>query len=188
MPVVVVLDACVLHPAPLRDLLIRLNLAGMVRARWSEQIMEECFTSILARRSDLEPDALDRTRELMKLAIPDWEIAGFEDLIEDLELPDPDDRHVLAAAIRGSAQIIVTSNVKDFPSAALAAHGVEVQHPDDFILERVEEAPALVAQVLMEQAAALRNPPCTIEDVLTALQDAGLVRSVARLRDLRGGP
>ena len=187
VPLVVVLDACVLHPAPLRDLLIRLDLAGMVRARWSERIMEECFASILDRRPDLAPDALDRTRELMKAAIPDWEITGFEDLIEDLELPDPDDRHVLAAAIRGSAQIIVTSNLKDFPSAALAAHGVEAQHPDDFILERIEEAPALVAQVLMEQAAALKNPPCTIEDVLTALQDAGLVRSVARLRDLRGG-
>jgi len=120
VPLVVVLDACVLHPAPLRDLLIRLDLAGMVRARWSERIMEECFASILARRSDLEPHALDRTRELMKAAIPDWEITGFEDLIEDLELPDPDDRHVLAAAIRKSAQILVTSNVKDFPSSALA--------------------------------------------------------------------
>jgi hypothetical protein len=65
----VVLDACVLHPAPLRDLLIRLDLAGMVRARWSERIMEECFASIIARRPDLAPDALDRTRELMKAAI-----------------------------------------------------------------------------------------------------------------------
>ena len=188
MPLVAILDACVLHPAPLRDLLIRLDLAGMVRARWSKRIMEECFASILDRRSDLAPDALDRTRELMKAASPDWEITGFEDLIEDLELPDPDDRHVLAAAIRGSAQIIVTSNLKDFPSGILAAHGVEAQHPDDFILERIEEAPALVAQVLMEQATALKNPPCTIDDVLAALQDAGLVRSVARLRDLRGGP
>lgn len=187
MPLVAILDACVLHPAPLRDLLIRLDLAGMVRARWSERIMEECFASILSRRSDLAPDALDRTRELMKAAIPDWEITGFEDLIEDLELPDPGDRHVLAAAIRGSAQIIVTLNLKDFPSAALAAHGVEAQHPDDFILERIEEAPALVTQVLMEQAAVLKNPPRTIDDVLAALQDAGLVRSVVRLRDLRGG-
>ncbi len=102
--------------------------------------MEECFASILARRPDLAPDALDRTRELMKAAIPDWEITDFEDLIQDVELPDADDRHVLAAVIRGRAQIIVTSNVKDFPSAVLAAHGVEAQHPDDFILERIEEA------------------------------------------------
>lgn len=188
MPLIAVLDACVLHPAPLRDLLIRLDLAGMVHARWSKRILEECFESILDRRPDLAPDALDRTRELMKLAIPDWEIADFEDLIDDLELPDLDDRHVLAAAIRGSAQTIVTSNLRDFPIATLAAHGVEAQHPDDFILERIEEAPALVAQLLMEQAAALKNPPCSIEDVLAALQGAGVVRSVARLRDLRGGP
>ena len=149
--------------------------------------MEELFTSIFARRSDLEPDVLDRTRELMGLAIPDWEITGFEERIEDLELPDPDDRHVLAAAIRGSAQIIVTWKVKDFPSATRAAHGIEVQHPDDLLLERLEGAPALVLHVLVEQAAALRSPRCTIEDVLAALQDSGLVRSVARRRDLRGG-
>jgi len=188
VPLVVILDACVLHPAALRDLLIRLDLAGMLRARWSERIMEECFASILDRRPDLAPGALDRTRELMKVAIPDWEITGFEDLIKELELPDPDDRHVLAAAIRGSAQVIVTSNLKDFPPAILAAHGVGVKHPDDFILERIEEAPGLVAQILMEQAAALKNPPCTIEDVLGAFLDSGLVRSVVRLRDLRCDP
>lgn len=102
MPLVAILDACVLHSARLRDLLIRLDLTGMVRARWSERIMEECFASILSRRSDLAPDALDRTRELMKAAIPDWEITGFEDLIEDLELPDPGDRHVRAAERRGT--------------------------------------------------------------------------------------
>lgn len=188
MPLVVVLDACVLHPAPVRDLLIRLALAGMVRARWTERIMEECFASIRSRRPELPAAALDRTRVLMREAIPDWEVTGFEDLIEGLQLPDPQDRHVLAAAIRASAQVIVTANLKDFPPAALAPHGIEAQHPDDFVLERLDETPLLVAQVLMEQAAALRSPPRTVEDVLAALEDAGLVRSAARIREFRGGP
>jgi len=187
MPLVAILDACVLHPAPVRDLLIRLSLAGMVRIRWTERIMEECFASILLRRPDLGPAALDRTRALMREAVPDWEVSGFEDLIEDLDLPDPKDCHVLAAAIRAGAQLIVTANLKDFPTAALAPYGVEAQHPDDFVLERLEEAPLLVAQVLLEQAASLRSPPRTLEDVLVALQEAGLVRSAARVRELRGG-
>lgn len=185
MPIVVVLDACVLHPAPLRDLLIRLSLAGMVRARWTERIMEECFRSIRERRPDLEAGALDRTRELMKQAVPDWEITGHETLVEGLDLPDPHDRHVLAAAVRASAQVIVTANLKDFPAVTLAHHGIEVQHPDEFVLERIEAAPLLVAQILVEQAAALRNPTRSVDDVLVALQAAGLARTVARIMDLR---
>lgn len=188
MPLVVILDACVLHPAPLRDLLIRLDLAGMVRARWSEQILDECFAGILARRPDLRPHMLERTRELMKGAVPDWEVTEFQHLLGDLELPDPGDRHVLAAAICGGAQIIVTSNVRDFPSEALAPYGIGAQHPDPFLLERIEEAPALVAQVLAEQAEALQNPPRTVDDILSALRAAGLPRSVSRLRDLRREP
>lgn len=187
MPLVVVLDACVLHPAPLRDLLIRLALAGMLRARWTERILEECFASIRARRPDLAPGALDRTRELLKQAVPDWEITGYEDLVAGLDLPDPHDRHVLAAAIRASAQIIVTANLRDFPTATLGRYGIAAQHPDEFVLERIEEAPLLVAEILTEQAAALKNPPRTVEDVLGALQDAGLFLAAAKIRDLRGG-
>ncbi len=187
MPLVVVLDACVLHPAPLRDLLIRLSLAGMMRARWTERIMEECFASIRVRRPDLATSALDRTRVLLAQAVPDWEITGYEALVAGLDLPDPQDRHVLAAAVRASAQVIVTANLKDFPAATLVHHGIEVQHPDEFVLERIEEAPLLVAQILAEQAAALKNPPRSVDHVLAALQGAGLVRAGARIRDLRGG-
>lgn len=130
MAFVVIYDACVLYPAPLRDLLIRIARTGIVRARWSEQILDECFSNILAQRSDLSSAQLARTRALMVAAIPDCMVDGFEELVGGLELPDPEDRHVLAAAIRASAQTIVTFNLKDFPADRLAAYGVEAHDAD----------------------------------------------------------
>jgi hypothetical protein len=130
--------------------------------------------------------ALRRTRDLMNLAIADALVNGYEGLINGLTLPDPDDRHVLAAAIRASAQVIVTANLDDFPSDKLQQYGVEAQHPDEFVLHLVDLASGLVCNTVGEQAAALRNPARTVADVLDALRENGLVRSVARLRELFG--
>src|SRR5687767_9319707 len=114
MAFVVIYDACVLYPAPLRDLLIRLAGKRLVQARWTEQILDECFRNIAANRPDLPEAALRRTRELMNRALPDVLVTGYEELIDGLTLPDPNDRHVLAAAIRSGAQVIVTTNLDDF--------------------------------------------------------------------------
>ena len=102
-------------------------------------------------------------------------------------MPDPDDRHVLAAAIRSGAQAIVTANLEDFPSRTLARNFVEAQHPDEFALHLVDLAPGLACTVVAERVSALKNPPRTIADVLEALVDSGLNRAVARLRGLFGG-
>lgn len=183
----VIYDACVLHPAAVRDLLVRIAETGLVRARWSERILDECFESIRRQRPQLDPDALARTRRLMNDAVRDCIVSGFEGLIDQLVLPDPDDRHVLAAAIHAGARTIVTANLRDLPERALAPHRVEAMHPDEFVLDLLEAAPGLVVQVLTEQAAALRSPPRTVEDLLRNLHESGLVRSVAKLRELRGG-
>ena len=188
MAFIVLYDACVLHPAPLRDLLIRIAKTGVVHARWSERILDESFRSILAQRPDLKPEALARTRELMNDAVSDCLVEGFEDLIDSLSLPDPDDRHVLAAAVRAGAQVIVTANLQDFPAHALAPYRLEAKHPDDFMVEMIDMAPALVAQVMTEQAAALKNPPRTVLELLRTLHDLGLVQTVAKLRELYGTP
>ena len=124
MAFIVLYDACVLHPAPLRDLLIRIANTGVVHARWSERILDECFRSILTRRPALKPDALARTRELMNDSVSDCLVEGFENLIDGLSLPDLDDRHVLAAAIRAGAQVIVTANLRDFPANAQESVGL----------------------------------------------------------------
>jgi hypothetical protein len=186
MAFIVLYDACVLYPAPLRDLLVRLANTGLVRARWSETILDECFRSILEHRPDLKPEALKRTRNLMEQAVPDCIVTGFESLIGGLSLPDPDDRHVVAAAIRIGAQAIVTFNLRDFPEAQLAQYNMEAQHPDDFVLHAIDLAPGLITKVVSEQASALKNPDRTVEELLETLREQGLVRSVAKLRDLFG--
>lgn len=115
MAFVAVYDANVLYPNILRDVLIRVAGAGLVQAKWTETILDETFRNLRANRPDLAPDALGRTRRLMKSAVRDCLVKGYEPLIDILELPDKDDRHVLAAAVRAKAQVIVTFNLKDFP-------------------------------------------------------------------------
>ncbi len=127
-----VYDACVLYPAPLRDFLLRLGLSGRFRARWSAQIHDEWKRNLLLNRPDLTIEQLNRKSSLMDRAIPDAIVTGHEDLIARLTLPDPDDRHVLAAAIRCNASVIVTSNEKDLPAEALSHYAMETQQPDVF--------------------------------------------------------
>jgi hypothetical protein len=184
MAFTVVYDACVLYPAPLRDLLLRAALTNVVRARWSDAILDECFRSILEQRPDLNESALHRTRELMTRAIPDCLIDDYQDLIDGLALPDPDDRHVLAAAIRTGAQAIVTFNLKDFPASALSKYGIEALHPDDFLLDLIDLAPGALCTAVVKQASALRRPSMTTGQLLDTLRALGLVESVARLRAL----
>lgn len=186
MAFVVVYDACVLYPAPLRDLLLRVARTGLVRARWSDAILDECFRSILENRPELKPEALDRTRALMNRAVADCIVVGYEGLIDGLTLPDPDDRHVLAAAIRAGAQMVVTFNLKDFPEEVLAAYGIEAKHPDEFIIDQIGLAPGALVNVVVEQAQSLKNPPRMVPELLDTLRDCGLIQSVAKLRELFG--
>jgi hypothetical protein len=187
MAFVVVYDACVLYPAPLRDLLVRIARTGVVRARWSDQILNECFRSILRDRPDLRPEDLERTRELMNKALPDALVTGFESLMAGVELPDPDDRHVVAAAIRAGAQAIVTVNLRDFPDDKLKPLGLEAVHPDDFVVDNIDLAPAAICAAVEAQAATLKKPPKTRAELLETLQQNGLVQAVARLRELYDG-
>jgi predicted nucleic acid-binding protein len=127
-------DASVLYPSELRNLLMHLALTGLFRAKWSATVHEEWIGALLRRRPDLSREKLERTRMLMDLHATDALVTGYEDLIEGLRLPDPDDRHVLAAAIRARADVIVTANLRDFPPSTLGQFGIEPQHPDEFIL------------------------------------------------------
>jgi predicted nucleic acid-binding protein len=181
-PVIAVYDANVLYPAPLRDLLIRLAQAGLVRARWTEAIHDEWVRNVVADNPSLSPERLARTRRLMNEAVRDGLVTNYEDLIESLSLPDPDDRHVLAAAIRADAEVIVTFNLKDFPADRLASHNIEAWHPDEFLGSLFDGATGPFCGVVKRQREALRNPPKTAEELLATLEGQGLVQTVSCLR------
>jgi hypothetical protein len=175
-------DASVLYPAPLRDLLMRLALTGLFRARWTDKIHEEWMRSLLADRSDLRAEQLERTRDLMNAAVLDCLVTGYEETIESLTLPDADDRHVLAAAIVGQAGVIVTLNLKDFPPKALQPYGIEPQHPDEFIDRLFELDPDAVFAAVKEQRQSLKKPPKSVDEFLALAAFAGLPKTLARLR------
>jgi hypothetical protein len=184
-PFTVVYDACVLYPAPLRDFLMWLGLSGRFRARWSTRIHEEWKRNLRLNRPDLRADQIDRTSALMDQAIPDALVSGHEGLIAGLNLPDPDDRHVLAAAIRCGASVIVTFNEKDFPQAALSPYGVEAQHPDLFIDNLFDLDAAAIVTAAQKQRAQLKNPPLDVDRYLDVLLRQGLVQTVKALSTYR---
>ncbi|KUN79279.1 PIN domain-containing protein [Streptomyces griseoruber] len=185
MAFVAVYDANVLYPSTLRDVLIRVAQAGLVQAKWTDQILDETFRNLKENRPDLDPTKLDLTRERMSGAIRDVLVKGYEPLIDILDLPDPDDRHVLAAAIRAKAQVIVTFNAKDFPADKLAPWDVQAVHPDAFIEAQVDLSPRLVYAELQRIADSWRYPPnAVVGDVIASLERDGLVASAAALRAL----
>lgn len=176
------LDANVLYPAPLRDFLLCLAELDLYKPKWSEQIQEEWIKNLLLNRPDLKREWLEKTSAAMNVAFPDATVHGYEKLIAGFQLPDPNDRHVVAAAIRGKADVIITCNTKDFPSGVLAGFDLEVQHPDEFVLDLIDLDSLGCRLALENQVKSLKNPPMKNDEVLEKLNRCGLVRSVALLR------
>jgi predicted nucleic acid-binding protein len=177
----VVYDACVLYPASLRDLLMHLALAGLFHARWTDSIHEEWIRGVLRDRPDLTAEKLRRTRMLMDRSVRDCLVTGYEHLIPSLCLPDPDDRHVLAAAIHAHAKAIVTFNLADFPTAILHDYDIEAMHPDEFIAGLFDLATPAVLAAVKRQRQSLKKPPMTASELLDVLERS-LPQSVACLR------
>ncbi len=180
-PIVALYDANALYPASTRDLLIRLARTGIVGARWTARIQDEWIRNLLANRPDLKAAQLQRTRELMEAAVPGAVIEEFEHRIPALELPDPDDRHVLAAAIEAQADVIVTFNTKDFPRQVVEPFGIEVIDPDAFVVGLLSRYPNLVHAAARAQRASLTRPPCTVAEYLGHLATGGLPRTAEAL-------
>ena len=176
------LDACVLYPAPVRDLLLSLARVGLYHSRWSVQIQQEWMHNLLKNRTDLTADQLQRTCTLMNQAIPDCIIEHYEPLIESIQLPDPNDRHVLAAAIKGHADAIVTFNLKDFPAETLNRYDIEAQHPDDFVLNQIELHEITALATIKEMRLRLKNPQQSAEELIATFERCGLPSTSTWLR------
>ena len=175
MPVAVAfLDASVLYPAPLRDLLLELAVSDLFRAKWSRAVHDEWIRALLRDRPDLTAERLQRTRGLMDAHVRDAVVTGFEDLVPSIRLPDPDDRNVVVAAVRAEADLVVTANVRDFPDATLARHRLTAEHPDVFLASLCRRVPVLFLQAVQRVRARLRNPPVSRREHLAVLRRVGL--------------
>ena len=162
-----------------------LALSGRFRARWTTLIHDEWTRSLLKNRPDISRQQLDRTVALMDKAMPDAVVTGHEQLISSLTLPDPDDRHVLAAAIRCNASVIVTFNERDFPAKALEPFGIETQHPDDFVEYLFDLDQAAVVSAAQRQRQQLQHPRVDVEEFLEILRRQGLVGTTKTLATYR---
>ena len=161
---------------------MHLALTDLYRAKWTDEIQEEWISNLLANRKDLPREKLERTRALMNQSAEECLVEGYQALIPGLELPDPDDRHVLAAAIKSGAAVIVTFNLEDFPSSVLKHFDIEAQHPDTFVGHLLDLNPALVCTAVKRQRANLRNPAKSINEFLACLEEQQLTQSVKVLR------
>jgi len=175
-------DACVLYPAPLRDFLIHLARTGLFRARWTERIHDEWTRNLIENRPDLDPSRIERTRRLMNEAVLDCLVTDFEDLIPAIHLADPNDQHAAAAAIRCSADLIVTFNLRHFPESVLSPHRIEAEHPDRFVLRLLAVDEAAVCDAVRRQRMNLRKPTKTADELLDTLRVQGLEQTAAHLR------
>lgn len=164
-----VLDACVLYPNMKRDLLLRFFEADLYRARWSEEIIQECFGNLRINRADLE-NRINRTEALIREHFQDAWVTGYESLIPGIVLPDPDDRHVVAAALRTHAQYIVTDNIKDFPGKVLAEFDLECGTADMFLAGTFEHYEMNAMAVIRSHRAGLKSKPSPSEYVMTLIQ------------------
>jgi predicted nucleic acid-binding protein len=160
---------------------LELAVLDLYRAKWSNAVHEEWIGALLRTRADLTRERLERTRDLMNEHVRDALVVDFEDLIEVLRLPDPDDRHVLAAAIKGRANLIVTDNLKDFPADVLARWGIEAQHPDEFLIHQFHLSPPVFLKAVKTVRRRLKNPPKSVEDYLNTLRAHGLLATVSEI-------
>ena len=181
MPGRVLLDTCVLYPPTLRDTLLRLAKRSHYQPIWSADILDELRRNVT--RSGIAPSKVDRLFSEMRLSFDAAEITGYHHLIDTMGC-HPKDRHVLAAAVHGEAPSIVTFNLRDFPRPATAPLGLRVLHPDDFLLESLCVAPAVVLEVLERQAVDYRRPSTRLPRVLDALDRTGLGRFAVEVRRL----
>ena len=156
--------------------------SDLYRARWTEKIHEEWMRNVLKNRPDLSKEQLARTRNLMNRSVRNCLIEDYEFIIPSLELPDADDRHILAAAIKGQVDIILTANLKDFPNSILGKHEIEAQHPDIFIADLIDIHPMRVAAAAEACRKRLKNPPKSIDKYLEILLKQGLTMTTSLLR------
>jgi predicted nucleic acid-binding protein len=178
-----VLDACVLFSRLQRDVLLSLAHADLYTARWTQDIEREWASSLVEKYPDAA-DKIPRLVEHMREAIPDCLIVDYAPLIASIQLPDESDRHVLAAAIRGNADAIVSLNTKDFPASVLATFDIEIQTPDQFVLNQIMLNPPKALMAIKKMRERWERPSMLAADMVDLFEKRQLPQTAAHLRDV----
>jgi predicted nucleic acid-binding protein len=166
----VFLDTCVLLKSYLCDTLLSLAEDGTFRPLWSPDVLEELRRNLV--KLGIKPEAAEHRLDQMTAFFPDAQVTDYEDLVPAMT-NHPKDRHVLAAAITGRAEVLVTENLHDFPATAAEPHDILVLDQDEFLLSQLEQYPRAVRDALRRQASRYRREPRTAEDLLTVLSRPG---------------
>jgi predicted nucleic acid-binding protein len=179
---IVLCDANVLYSIVMTDLILSLGSAELFHPRWTDQIHDEWMRNLLADRPELDQAKIERRRNQMDAAIDDCLIEDYERLIPTLTLPDEDDRHVLAAAIHGKANVILTFNQRHFPKQALSSFGIIAQHPDEFLTSLADRFADEVQEVIEQMRLRKTRPALSQEEMLRKIENQGLPNFTAKLR------
>jgi hypothetical protein len=174
---VAVLDANVLFPFQLRNLLLHLSVEGLYKPLWSDQILEEVRRA-LAREAGVSDEQWSHLRGQMEKHFPDAWGSGYDGAADGLVLPDEGDRHVIALALAYEAEAIVTSNLKHFGAVTLDPFGTAAVHPDHFCMDLAERDPAAVLRAADRHRVSLKSHPMRAEEYLDSIgEKAGLRRT-----------
>ncbi|MDR0593001.1 MAG: PIN domain-containing protein [Bifidobacteriaceae bacterium] len=180
----VFLDACVLVPITLTNVLLTAAEHGLITPFWSWEVTEEAVAAI-REINPHRPEAQIRRRfGAMSTAFPDSVVQGDLVVLGDLRLPDPDDLHVVAASVAANADLIVTNNTVDFPAEVLMGVGLRAATPDELLNSLLANSPETTLTVVREATHALTRPPIALDDVLSTLERCWAARFVAELRRL----
>ena len=179
-PTVVIFDACVLYPFHLRNIVVQIAVDRLVDARWSDEIHDEWIRNLVADVPGIPIERLQVTRKLMNDALPDAMVAGYQAHLEAITLPDPDDRHVVAAAIAAGASVILTWNLRDFPTKELKKHGLIRQTPDVFLTDLYDKAPDLALASLTNARRNLSKTRISAPEFIDILQNQKLAQLATR--------
>jgi hypothetical protein len=180
-PAVVVYDACILYPFHLRNIVVQAAVDGLVDARWTDAIHDEWMRNLLANTPGLSAERLAATKHLMDIALPEATVAGYEKHIQAVTLPDPDGRHVIAAAIEAGASNIVTWNLRDFPVGELKRHGLVRQTPDAFLVSIYERASDMLVDSLANARRNLSQSRVSAAGFIDILREQRLTKLAAQI-------
>ena len=176
------LDSNVLASITLADVFVQLAVDDLFNAKWTTDIHREWIAAVYKFRPGVNPQRLERRRRQMDAQAREALITGYESRIDGLILPDLNDRHVLAAAIHGRCELIVTRNLKHFPLHIMSAHGITVQHPDTFLKDLMRRNTLMFCASFRKVRIRAKNPPIDVEDFLTRLLKEGLIQTATELQ------